>query len=669
MALVVGVSGGNGASTVEHKFNQFHGVTDFLARELEVCRPTITINNACASSNAAIGIATDLVTEGYDVIAGGAEELLDLAIWGFGALDAMDTEKCSPFGTSRGMNLGEGAAFLMMQRVGVDAKRTMGLILGYGLTSDAFNIASPHPSGEAPARAMTIALQQARVQPEVVRHVNAHGTGTKANDRMEVKAIRMALRPTPDKPVVVSATKSQIGHTQGAAGAIEAVMTFCALEANKAPPIIGAHQSTMADIVFPKVQFRVQSIALSTNYAFGGLNAALLLSASPKRLRRVAKAPEIGREAIFLSAAGAAGKPGYSYHDWASVLNTGESMLERTGVGLGMRQPDAIESDSFPARDWRRLDGTTKLLLKSIESVATDRSVALTDFGGPNTGLVIITRAGAVDSVLEIQNRLRLGRNPNPALFPTITLSSHAGHLTRMLGITGPAITVMSGGVSMVPAIRVALAWLRTGKAERVIVAAADLLNELSLDGDAAPLVSLDVGRPFDPNSPGINLGSMGCAFLLEKAAPPESLQVIDLEHTSNPNEAARRSVLERVTGRGTRNNVVVAAATGNRGSDALEASALSNLIAQTSFDCNSLAIPSSIFGDCQSASGMLNLLTAVAALRGDYTVGDQVLVTPAAANVPIQSRPTRPSAAIACASSWSGAYGAVLIQGAAFHQ
>src|SRR5213075_3523912 len=192
---------------------------------LEISAPCQVIANACASGTNAIGHALECVRSGrYErVLAGGYDAVSELVFVGFDSLQASTPEKCRPFDRDRtGMVLGEGAAILALENL--DAARARGTrvlaeITGYGMSTDNFHLTQPDPSGIGPRRAMQRALQSAQISADSVDYINAHGTATLFNDAAEGKAIGDLFGRVP-----ISSTKSMMGHSLGAAGAIEAII-------------------------------------------------------------------------------------------------------------------------------------------------------------------------------------------------------------------------------------------------------------------------------------------------------------------------------------------------------------------------------------------------------------------------------------------------------------
>jgi 3-oxoacyl-[acyl-carrier-protein] synthase II len=258
--------------------------------------PSFAVSTACASGAHAIGQAMRMlqVGEADTVIAGGSEAgLTPLARAAFGALDALSRSGISrPFDARRdGFVMGEGAAVLVMEREGAARERgarVLGVVRGYGATSDAHHITAPREDGAGQAQAMLVAMADAGVSAEQIDYVNAHGTSTPLNDRAETLAIKRALGDHASR-IPVSSTKSAIGHLLGAAGAVEAVATLLALRDRIAPPTLGFEQAEEGlDLDYvPGAAARPlalgeqrPALALSNSFGFGGHNAVLCLEAA-----------------------------------------------------------------------------------------------------------------------------------------------------------------------------------------------------------------------------------------------------------------------------------------------------------------------------------------------------------------------------------------------------
>ena len=243
--------------------------------------PCQVIANACASGTNAIGHAFECIRSGrYErILTGGYDALSELVFVGFDSLQAATPEKCRPFDKSRsGMVIGEGAALLALENF--DAAEARGAqilveISGYGISTDNYHLTQPHPSGVGPRQAMERALRSAGVAPEAIGYVNAHGTATPFNDAAEGKAIAELLGRAP-----ISSTKGMMGHSLGAAGAIEAVFTILALREGFLPANINFRMCDTElelDVVANEVRPAKVTAALSNSFGFGGTNASIVI--------------------------------------------------------------------------------------------------------------------------------------------------------------------------------------------------------------------------------------------------------------------------------------------------------------------------------------------------------------------------------------------------------
>ncbi|MEM7057785.1 MAG: beta-ketoacyl-[acyl-carrier-protein] synthase family protein [Pseudomonadota bacterium] len=246
--------------------------------------PAYVVSTACSSSNHAIGQAFHQIRCGAmdAAITGGTESVLcfgGMKAWE--GLRVMSKEACRPFSKNRnGMVLGEGAGILVLEELGhakARGARIIGEICGFGMTADAGDIVQP--SLEGASRAIQIAMTEAAMTPDQVGYINAHGTATAMNDRVEAAAIKNLLGAQAEN-VLVSSTKSMHGHAIGAAGALEAIATLMALSEGVVPPTI-CYEEDDPEIgldVVPNQAREVQvNAALSNSFAFGGLNAVLAM--------------------------------------------------------------------------------------------------------------------------------------------------------------------------------------------------------------------------------------------------------------------------------------------------------------------------------------------------------------------------------------------------------
>jgi 3-oxoacyl-[acyl-carrier-protein] synthase II len=267
---------------------------DWIAAWFGLGGPKTTFMTACSSGATAIGWGRDLIAAGLTpvMLAGGTEPICRMTHTAFNALRAVDPEYCKPFSKNRqGLTLGEGAAFMVLEDLDHALARGADIlaeVLGYGLSADANHMTAPEPEGDGAVRAIEAALADAGLGPEAVDYVNAHGTGTPANDKTETKALRRVLGGRADQ-VPVSSTKSMIGHTLGAAGALEAAASVLAIRDRFVPPTIHLEEPDPEcdlDYVSQGARDLAVDVVLSNSFAFGGNNTALLLGRHQPEERR-----------------------------------------------------------------------------------------------------------------------------------------------------------------------------------------------------------------------------------------------------------------------------------------------------------------------------------------------------------------------------------------------
>jgi nodulation protein E len=298
-AAIVG-SGIGGQTTQDDSFKRIYGENAARVHPLIIPRtmpnapasqismffgikgPTYAVSTACASATHSIGQAFHLVRGGAVTCAvtGGSEaQLTHGTVKAWEAMRILAPDTCRPFSRERkGMVLGEGAAILVIEALEHATARgadILGEIVGFGMSADAGDLTAPDPDGMV--RAMAGSLADAALAPDAVDYVNAHGTGTTANDAAETAALHKAFGPHAAR-LAISSTKSMVGHALGAAGALEAVAAVVALREGTAPPTmnyLGLDPACDLDYVPNEARRRPLSVALSNSFAFGGLNAVL----------------------------------------------------------------------------------------------------------------------------------------------------------------------------------------------------------------------------------------------------------------------------------------------------------------------------------------------------------------------------------------------------------
>jgi 3-oxoacyl-[acyl-carrier-protein] synthase II len=260
-----------------------HSTSSTVARYLGISGQNIMFSTACAAGNYAIGYGYDLIKLGRaDIIfTGGIEPLSKVSFTGFNQLSAVAPEKCQPFDKNRkGMMVAEGAGILVLESLETALERNAHIyaeLLGYGLSCDAQHMTQPSIDGVS--QCMMKAIHEANINRDDVDYISAHGTGTLANDRTECAAIKEVFG-TRYKQIPISSIKSMLGHTMGAASALEAISCALSVKYDIIPPTINFETPDPEcdiDCVPNQARKHIVNVALNNSYAFGGNNASLVL--------------------------------------------------------------------------------------------------------------------------------------------------------------------------------------------------------------------------------------------------------------------------------------------------------------------------------------------------------------------------------------------------------
>jgi 3-oxoacyl-[acyl-carrier-protein] synthase II len=260
-----------------------HTTPSIIAREFDLNSPNFMISTACAAGNYAIGYGFDLIRskKADFIIAGGSDPFSRISFTGFNQFSAVAPEKCQPFNKNRkGMMVAEGAGILILESLESAIRRNAPIyaeILGYGLSCDAQHMTQP--SVEGIAKCMIKAINESGIKKEDINYISAHGTGTTSNDKTECAAIKEVFGPL-YKQIPVSSIKSMLGHTMGAASAVEAITCALVVKNDIIPPTINYETPDPEcdiDCVPNQARRHIVNIALNNSYAFGGNNACLVV--------------------------------------------------------------------------------------------------------------------------------------------------------------------------------------------------------------------------------------------------------------------------------------------------------------------------------------------------------------------------------------------------------
>ena len=453
---------------------------DHIAHALSLGGPRRTVCTACSSSANAIAIGSDMLRRGECNVAivGGTDALCRLTYTGFNALGAMDADLTRPFHAKRGgLNLGEGAAFLVIERLEEALARKATIlaeVLGVGIVSEAHHITNPQSTGEGAARAMNLALSDAGLTAADVQYINAHGTGTSLNDAMEAPAIRTVLGEHADR-VYVSSTKSLVGHTLGAAGAIEAVTCLIAMEQGFIPPTAGLTEidpkCQLRHVPEASIEARVD-VCLSFSFGFGGTDSVVCLGRLPERDAVRTRSHERVVVVTGLGATIATGT-GNEAIDRAMTRVPGPSPADAPTLGAVGEKLDPTKA--------RRLNRFGRMATDSASQALTDASFTVTD--ATRVGASIGTGWGSLDESAAFMRRVveKGARLAPPADFPNLVLSAAVGHLSIYHGFRGPTLTASALFVSGEQAILLAAEEIVSRRADAMAAGGAEEANSVVL--------------------------------------------------------------------------------------------------------------------------------------------------------------------------------------------
>lgn len=464
-----------------------------------------TVCSACSSGANAFAIGAAWLRLGVvdAVVVGGTDGLCRLTYTGFNALGAVDPNPARPFDANRrGLTLGEGAGFAVLERPDVAEKRGAKWeveLVGVGITSEAHHITNPSEDGTLAGHAIELALKSAGLKPERVDYVNAHGTATPLNDAMESRALARALGESVSR-AYVSSTKGVMGHTLGAAGAIEAIIAALTIRDRRVPPTAGLEEidekcAHLRHVPAGGAEAEI-NVALSNSFGFGGVDTVLALAR-----RGVVREADGERRRVYVTGIGSASAAGaLRGQDNAKLVEGPPGEKSEPIVGLD------------PARA-RRLDRAARL-----GTVAAQLAGA-----NGHDGVIMGTSYGDADGSASFLAKI-LEKGPRlapPAEFPNLVPSSPTGHVSIYLNLHGPAFAVPDLATSGESAVASAFEFIATGESDAIVAGSIEGPSEIAANCLAPAFRALEgIIRPSDR--------SEGAAAV-RLTSEPHAVEIVDV--------------------------------------------------------------------------------------------------------------------------------------------
>ncbi len=400
-------------------------------------RRTRTVCTACSSGATAILLAAAWLRLGLSerVLAGAADGLCRLTYSGFAALGALDPKPCRPFDRNRaGLSLGEGGAFVVLETEASAKARgatPLAELRGWAIGSEGHHITNPERDGSTAARVMSEALLRAGLVPSDIDYVNAHGTATPHNDAMETLALRKSLGERA-RDVPVSSVKGQIGHTLGAAGAIEAAITILAIADGAIPPTGGLKDPDPDCELHHVLTARPANLrsALSNSFGFGGMDTVLAFT---KPHAFGPPPPQIQRE-VVIAGTGTVGPLGV--HD-----TLGSAIYASEGPAPAAGNISFEAANHLDIGRARRLDRSGRLGTAAIQVALTEARPSASSM---RSGAILGSSFGNPQAASSYMKRLheKGAKYASPADFPNLLPSSPAGHASIYLHLQGAVLAV-----------------------------------------------------------------------------------------------------------------------------------------------------------------------------------------------------------------------------------
>lgn len=505
-----------------------HALADVLAMRYGFNGVKNVISTACSSGPNAVGMASDLLVDGmYDVIlAGGVDPISRFSFAGFSSLGAICKDQCSPYSASNGINLGEGAAFFVLETFEHAKARGAKIICefkSYALSADAYHPTAPDVSGSGAARAMKAVSKNTNTPVPLIAYVNGHGTGTKANDHAEIKAWKLFVGDNTSIPLI--SNKAAVGHCMGAAGAVELAFSIMSIQNDLIPPTLNFDNELISFDINHQPNKSKKSIiknVVSNSFAFGGNNCSVLVSRFEERNTR-----EINDDDIVVTGIGCIGTGGENISELFNTFDVGRCCIEKIDTSnKEFKTPyrgEILEIDFkkyIPSKILRRTDRVSQLALSSGRQAIQDAGLKITPKNSNRIGVVYGTATGPLESIEKVSRSIiEFGmKSVDASVFPNTVFNAAPGFFSIVNMLKGPTSTVSSGSVSGLNAFIYAIELLKRDQADAIVVLTADEWNDaLQIGNEKLNLLTKNGHLPHSKLSTGMILSEGSTAFVLER--------------------------------------------------------------------------------------------------------------------------------------------------------
>ena len=458
-------------------------IAQYISDKLNTAGPVATIANACASGTNAIATAYTWIRSGICdiVIAGGADELNMIPYCGFNSLQVMSTAPCRPFDREReGLNLGEGAGILILESLSSATGRGVKsdfLLASCAGASDAFHLTGPHPEGEGLKSAISTTLQKANIEIKDIDYINAHGTATRENDKIEALIFN---KLSEHHKINYSSTKYYTGHTLGAAGAIEAAICIKGMREGYFPghPDLQPDQGITIPAHTGTIPYRGNAV-ISTSMAFGGSCAALLFTSAEKLPKKPLKQniTASSKQKTEVTAMGIVGPFGRGIKEFSNAV----TIAEKREAFPEKEIPREIIKDADLKRIRRRADKLSIIMLCAAKDAIAASDLSEQDLA--ETALISATGFGAHNTTFKfLDGIIDFGQNaPSPTHFSNSVHNAPSFYITMFLKLKGLSVTFTGLHNPFKEALNYAEALILSGEYRNVLLVAGDEIGDSML--------------------------------------------------------------------------------------------------------------------------------------------------------------------------------------------